>query len=62
MAEREDLSRVGERYWTFARRVERSEQVDEEGDQAQMRRVVSRDVEAESGCQKSPRHVREGEQ
>jgi hypothetical protein len=62
MAQREDLSGVGERHRSLTRRVECGEQVDEESDQTQMRRVISGDVEAEPGCKQCPGHVRECEQ
>jgi len=62
VAQREHLSRVGERHRTLAWRVERCEEVDEERNQSQVRLAVVRDVEAEAGCEQSPGHVRESEQ
>ena len=48
MGEREDLSRVGERYGAFARRIKRSKQVDEQCDQTQMGIAALWDEEAET--------------
>jgi len=62
MCEREHLGRVSEGYGTFARRVEGREQVDEEGDETGACGRSRRDVEAESGGEKAPSHVRECKQ
>ena len=47
-------------YGALTRRVEHVEEIDEEGDQAQMRIVVLRDPVTEPGSQQSPAHVRGG--
>ena len=62
MREREDLCGVGERHRSLARAVERREQEDEERNHADMRPALPWDVEAESGCEKTPRHLWESEQ
>ena len=60
--EREDLGGVGEWHGTFTRRVEGSEQEDEEGDEADMSGARLRNVKAESGSQEGPGHLGESEQ
>lgn len=43
---------------TFARGIERCEEVDEESDQAQVSGIVFGDVETEARSKQSPRHLR----
>ena len=62
MGQREDLGGVGERHGAFTGRVEGAEQVDEQGDEAQVCGGVFRDVEAEAGGEQRPEHLREGEE
>ena len=62
MAKREDFGRVRKWDRAFAGRVEGGEKVDEECDQAEVRLVVDRDIEAEASSKESPGHVGEGEQ
>jgi len=60
--EGEDLSGVGEGYGTFARRVEGSEQENEEGDETNVGGARRWNVETESGSQEGPGHLGESEQ
>lgn len=60
--QREHLGRVGERDGSFAGRVEGGEEVDEEGDEAQMRGTRLRDQVAQARREQSPRHLREREE
>lgn len=61
MGQGEHFSRVCERHWPLARRVEGSEEEDEEGDETEVGPVFLGNVEAETGCQESPCHLWEGE-
>lgn len=62
MREREDFGAVGEGDGALAGRVEGCEEVDEEGDKAEVRGGALGDVEAEAGGEERPGHVREGEE
>lgn len=58
----EDLGTVGERHRPFTGGVESGEQEDEKRNQSKVRGVGLRNVETESSGQKSPSHLREGEE
>lgn len=62
VGQREDLSRVGKRHRSLARRVEGGEQKDEEGNSAQVSTAITGNVEAEAGSKQSPGHLGEGEE
>jgi hypothetical protein len=62
MGEREHFCGVGEGHGSFSGRVENIEEIDEEGDQAEMCVAAFRDPETETSSKKSPAHVREGEE
>lgn len=59
--ERKYLCRVGERDWALTGRIERVEEVDEEGYQPEMCFAALRYPETEAGCKKGPAHLWEGE-
>lgn len=58
--QREDLGGVGERDGAFAGGVEDIEQVNEQGDQAEMGATTRGNPETESGRQQGPAHIGEG--
>jgi hypothetical protein len=62
VAQREHLRRVRERHGALAGGVERGEEEDEHGDEAEVRLAPLRDVERETRGEERPRHVGEGEE
>lgn len=63
MTERKDFGRVGERYRTFTWRIPRSEDVDEESDEADSHGAsIFGDQKAKTSGEQRPSHLRKGEE
>lgn len=62
MRKGEDFRRVGERHWSFTRRIESSEQENEERNETQMCLTGFWNQEAKPSGKQSPSHLGEGEE